>query len=164
MPLLIMGKDHGHSSIQINKLQDLFFQSKDLNTPAGFKRKWPGAGLEGTTKHPYFLNDFKIFVVMDTDDCNEETLQKFKDRSLFAGHWAYEWIVPVFNTENLEDVMERTGLPFTKKGIERKKEYSQIVPGSIDGWSDLASRLRKDSKTNLEEPIEHILLNRKVFR
>lgn len=160
---MIFGKDNGHSSIQINKLRNLFFQSKDFNSPAGFKRKFPEADLQGSSKRPVFPEGFHIFVIMDTDDCNAEMLRSFKDKSLFKGHWAYDYIVPVFNTENLEEVMERAGLPFTKKGDERKKEYSRIVPSTPDGWTELANRLQRDPKTNMEVPILDILSKRKRF-
>ena len=47
---------------------------------------------------------------------------------MFKAHWAYDYIVPIFNTPNLENVMVKAGIKFEKKGAERKKEYIRIFP------------------------------------
>ena len=71
---------------------------------------------------------FKIFIIMDTDDCTESEREEFINKSMFNGHWAYDYIVPIYNDSNLEEVVQSCGIKFEKKGIERKKEYIKIFP------------------------------------
>ncbi len=72
--------------------------------------------------------DFKIFIIMDTDDCSIQQKENFISKKMFKAHWAYDYIVPIFNTPDLENVMVRAGIKFEKKGAERKKEYIKIFP------------------------------------
>ena len=51
------------------------------------------------------LKNFKLFIIMDTDDCDEITKSKYISRELFEGHPLKEYIVLVYNVSNLEDVM-----------------------------------------------------------
>lgn len=47
---------------------------------------------------------------MDTDDCDEITKSKYISGELFEGHPLKEYIVPVYNVSNLEDVMIKAGI------------------------------------------------------
>ena len=47
---------------------------------------------------------------MDTDDCDETTKSKYISGELFEGHPLKEYIVPVYNVSNLEDVMIKAGI------------------------------------------------------
>lgn len=67
---------------------------------------------------------------MDTDDCTEKQKEEYINKSMFKGHWAYDYIVPIFNSPALEDVLSKVNIPFKKKGSERKKEYIRIFPTS----------------------------------
>lgn len=73
-------------------------------------------------------DDFKIFIIMDTDDCNESQKDKFINKEMFKKHWAYEYIVPIYNSPELETVLEKSKIPFEKKGDKRKTEYIKIFP------------------------------------
>ena len=57
---------------------------------------------------------------MDTDDCNENQKNSFKNKSMFKGHWLYDYIVPIYNDSNLEEVLVEAGIKFQKNGNERK--------------------------------------------
>ena len=73
-------------------------------------------------------NVFKIFIIMDTDDCSEKQKQDFMNRNMFRDHWAYKYIVPIYNTPELESVLEMAHIPFKKVGNKRKEEYVKIFP------------------------------------
>lgn len=75
-----------------------------------------------------FIDDFKIFIIMDTDDCTEEQKEAFINKEMFKNHWAYNYIVPIYNIPELETVLERANIPFTKTGNKRKKEYIKLFP------------------------------------
>ncbi|WP_205314725.1 hypothetical protein [Ruminiclostridium herbifermentans] len=65
--------------------------------------------------------DFKIFTIMDTDDCTEKEKEDYINKSMFKGHWAYDYIVPIYNNPDLENVLVKAKIPFEKKGMIVKK-------------------------------------------
>lgn len=71
---------------------------------------------------------FKIFTIMDTDDCSAMQRNRYINREMFKGHWAYDYIIPIYNSPDLERVLIKSGIKFEKKGIECKKEYVKIFP------------------------------------
>lgn len=52
---------------------------------------------------------------MDVDDCSVEQRNNFKNRKMFRDHWAYEYIVPIHNTMDLEQVLTDCGIKYDKK-------------------------------------------------
>ena len=103
---------------------------------------------------------------MDTDDCSDEQRKKYINKELFKGHWAYDYIVPIYNSPDLENVMVKAGIKFEKKGDERKKEYIKIFPTdkkylkneSIE-LDSFAKNLTKVNETNMENFIEYCIQN-----
>lgn len=114
------GEKNGKNSIQITGINNILGNGvfKTLN---GFLKKYEIETVkEGRNLK---LKNFKLFIIMDTDDCSEEAKKAFLDKSVFIGHWLYEYIVPIVNVTNLEDVMVKCGVK-----IEKKKEYMKIFP------------------------------------
>jgi len=93
-------------------------------------------------------NRFKLFIIMDVDDCECSTKKKFQNKELFKGHWLYEYIYPIFNDPNLEATMVDIGYEIIKK-----KEYIQIFPISsykninIELITEFSERLKGSKKT-----------------
>ena len=93
-------------------------------------------------------------------------LKKYINKELFKGHWAYDYIVPIYNSPDLENVMVKAGIKFEKKGDERKKEYIKIFPTdkkylkneSIE-LDSFAKNLTKVNETNMENFIEYCIQN-----
>ena len=94
---------------------------------------------------------------MDTDDCSKTQLAKYKSKEMFKQHWAHSYIVPIFNTNNLEEVVRSVAIP-----IEKKKEYINIFPSgkrykpSID-LNQLYLKLLPLPNTNMDEFIKFCL-------
>lgn len=132
-------KHGGDNSIQITSVMSILkntnyktfdnfierFQVEVLD--AGNKKVKPKGNKKQSNKKR-LADYFKIFIIMDTDDCSEEQKKAYIDKSMFNKHWAYEYIVPIYNITNLEDAMVDCGVPFEKKGDDRKKEYVKIFP------------------------------------
>lgn len=103
---------------------------------------------------------------MDTDDCSDEQRKKYISKELFKGHWAYDYIVPIFNSPDLENTMVKAGIKFEKKGDERKKEYIKIFPTdkkymkneSVE-LSSFAKNLSIIKETNMEYFINYCIQN-----
>ena len=103
-------------------------------------------------------NRFKLFIIMDVDDCECSTKKKFQNKELFKGHWLYEYIYPIFNDPNLEATMVDIGYEIIKK-----KEDIQIFPISsykninIELITEFSERLKGSKKTNLQEYIDYCI-------
>ena len=109
-------------------------------------------------------DDFKIFIIMDTDDCSDLQKKDFKSKEMFKKHWAYQYIVPIYNDPELESVLVKSNIKFEKKGDERKKEYIKIFPTDIKyiknemvQIEDFYKNLKKNKNTNLDVFIEFCL-------
>ena len=160
----IIGKEKGQKSIQINGLQNLFNKDKRLSAYNDFITYFSDVEIEG--KKNKIASYFKIFVIMDTDDCSDEQRKKYISKELFKGHWAYDYIVPIFNSPDLENTMVKAGIKFEKKGDERKKEYIKIFPTdkkymkneSVE-LSSFAKNLSIIKETNMEYFINYCIQN-----
>lgn len=62
---------------------------------------------------------------MDTDDCNPKKTQEYINKTMFKDHWLYDYIIPIYNTTKLEDVLKKAGVPYNTKA---KGEYVNIFP------------------------------------
>ena len=72
---------------------------------------------------------FKIFIIMDTDDCSDEQRNNYKNKTMFKKHWAYDYICPIYNDSNLEKVLIKAGIKYKSKSYKKmKKEHIEIFP------------------------------------
>ena len=103
---------------------------------------------------------------MDTDDCNDFQREQFISKKMFKKHWLYDHIQPIYNSGNLEEVLENAGIKFKKTGKDRKKEYLKIFPTSSKyrgkeqmDLEEFAQKLTRVKTTNLEDFINFCLSN-----
>jgi len=149
----IYGDKKGEKSIQINGLMNIL-NNTVFNKFDYFYRKYNDIELAGKK----IDSKFKIFIIMDTDDCNDFQKDQFISKKMFKKHWLYDYIQPIYNSGNLEEVLEKAGIKFEKTGNDRKKEYLKIFPTSskyrgkeqID-LKEFAKKLTKVKTTNLED-------------
>ena len=113
LKMSIDAKDNGKHSIQITSLNAWLNQSIYSSAPQFLEYFEDIDQLKGRP-----TKNFKIFIIMDTDDCSKTQLAKYKSKEMFKQHWAHSYIVPIFNTNNLEEVVRSVAIP-----IEKKKEY-----------------------------------------
>ena len=81
---------------------------------------------------------------MDTDDCTGEESKAYIDKTMFQNHWLYDYITPIYNKRNLEDVLKKSEIPYLRKN---KKEYVRIFPtnrrgGDIKEIEEFSRKLR----------------------
>ena len=162
----IISKSKGENSIQINGIRKMLDKDARFATQNGFIREFSDVEITTVKRKKVISPDLKIFIIMDTDDCTEETKKKYISKELFKGHWAYDYIYPIFNSPELETIMVKAGIKFEKKGEERKKEYIKIFPTDQkylhnEGveLQDFSNKLKSINKTNLNEFIEYCLSN-----
>lgn len=143
LPVKIISKDKGRSSIQINGLLD-FLNKKPFKSLKEFANEY----LVEYDKKAKKLINFKLFIIMDTDDCNETTKEKYITGKLFEGHPLKEYIIPVYNISNLEDVMLKAGIMVKRiEDSQKGSYYSKIFPINTEPLSvDTMNQVREFAK------------------
>lgn len=165
MKIQVVSEKKGEKSIQITSLKNILNNKIYKNKP-NFIREYPDIELDSQRKN--ISPEFRIFIIMDTDDCTEKQKQEFTSKKMFEGHWAYEYIVPIFNSPQLESVLVKANVPFEKKDNKRKKEYIKIFPtdekyikSDVIQIDELREKLKKIKETNMDEFLEFCLKNSK---
>lgn len=115
----IDSRSSGGSSIQINGIKD-YMDSQHLISQKSFESYYEDITID---------EGFKFFIIMDTDDCDKDMFEKFKNKELFKNHWLHKYITPVYNIKNLEDVLSSCGLPYCSKN---KGGYIDVFPINKD--------------------------------
>lgn len=153
----------GEKSIQITSVMNIL-NGKKYNTLNNFIREFSDVEICKNKTKKQLSPEFKIFIIMDTDDCTEQQKNNFLNKEMFKKHWAYPYIVPIYNIPNLEIVLEKSGIKFEKKGEERKKEYIKIFPtdakyknNEMIQVQDFCNNLKKTKQTNLDEFVKFCL-------
>lgn len=149
----------GEKSIQItsimNRLNGKQFKEFDY-----FKNKFDDIEYKGKR-----LLNFCFFIIMDTDDCNNEQKLNFLNKNMFKNHWLYDYIFPIYNSPNLEKILKKAKVPFkSKKESNMKKEYVELFPISKSSEvcekvqiEELIKKLEVIEETNMEQFFKYCL-------
>ena len=152
-------KNNGNNSIQITSLMNvlnsnIFLKENLLN--------FYNIETDGDN-----LINFKLFTIMDTDDCTETQKETYINKEMFKGHWLCEYIAPIYNINNLEDVIKKVGLISKEiKSSNKVNTYIKIFPQTnakevtVDNVAEIkkyADIFRKEKNTNLEELFDYCL-------
>ncbi len=159
----IYSDKNGEKAIQITSLKNTL-NNKIFKSFRNFVKTFED--IELTEDGKSLTEDFKIFIIMDTDDCNENQKKDFMSADMFKNHWAYKHIVPIYNIPELESVLEMANIPFKKSGVKRKKEYIKLFPTDSKYEKtdeiqirELLNKLKKQQNTNLDEFLDFCLKN-----
>ncbi len=156
-------KDKGKHSIQITALKNLLL-SNPFNKQSSFVAEYP-VEEAGKGKNKKLVN-FKLFTIMDTDDCTEPQKKDYLSKKMFEGHWLHEYIAPIANVPNLEDVLTDAGMmPKKIRDDEKGEYYARVFPVNSKPLSDdtlkeiltLRNFVEKSRNTNLLEYIDYCL-------
>lgn len=153
--LAIEAENKGKNSIQINSLKNIFGNTV-FSSKKNFLQKYTDLNIDSKKR----INKLSIYTIMDIDDCTPEEFNNYKNKSMFSSHWLYDYIIPIYNIRNLEDVLEKSGVPFERKN---KGNYVNIFPtnrGQADliQIEDFRDKLKMNSRiTNLHLFIDECL-------
>ena len=161
LPVKIIDNNKGKSSIQIQGLQKIL-SSKPYNSLNSFAEAY---SIEYDKKKKT-LKNFKLFIIMDTDDCSDQAREDYISGKMFENSCLKEYIVPIYNSPNLEEVMIKAGV-MTKKIPDAQKGnyYSKVFPINQDPYSSdtleqiriLSKKLQEVKGTNLLEYVNYCL-------
>lgn len=161
LTIKIIAENKGKSSIQINGLRD-FLNKKVFKSLSLFANEY---AVEYDKKRKK-LNNFKLFIIMDTDDCSEKMKEAYITGSLFKNHPLEEYIVPIYNISNLEDVMMKAGIMVNRiSDVEKGTYYSKIFPINTDPVSIdtirqiqiFADKIKNVKETNMLEFVNYCM-------
>ena len=157
----IYSDKNGEKAIQITSLKNIL-NNKIFKSYRNFIKIYEDVELSRDGKS--INNNFKIFIIMDTDDCSAVQKRNFINKEMFKTHWAYSHIVPIYNIPELESVLEKANIPFKKTGDKRKKEYIKLFPTDpkyektdVIQIQELLNTLKKQENTNLYEFLDFCL-------
>lgn len=157
----IYSDKNGEKSIQITGLKNVL-ENKIFKSSKTLLKQYEDIELCDDRKS--ISTKFKIFIIMDTDDCTDLQKRDFMNKEMFKNHWAYNHIVPIYNIPELESVLVCANIPFKKTGIKRKKEYIKLFPTDPKYEKtdeiqirELYEKLKKQNNTNMDEFLEFCL-------
>lgn len=149
---------NGKSSIQIKGLL------KYLNKKPFISEDKFISFYKDKLKNKRLDDDFKIFIIMDTDDIEltSQDIERYKNREMFKGHWAYKYIVPIYNTKNIEDILLKIGVI---NRDTKKTDYGKIFPinkkskeADIKQVKEVIEKLSVMNNTNMDEMFAHLVM------
>lgn len=155
----LFSKDNGHSSIQITGLMD-YLNNKRFTNLKAFSES---CSIEYNKRK---LIDFKLFIIMDCDDCSQSQKNSFINKEMFNGHPLFDYIYPIVNTPNLENVLVKAGILVKKIKKDEKGDYYFKTfpihdgPLSLDSYNEIVAlrdKLSNVCQTNLEEFLTYCL-------
>ncbi|ASJ22109.1 hypothetical protein BHAMNSH16_10880 [Brachyspira hampsonii] len=111
----IISRDNGSTSIQITSLYDELDKHK-LNNYDDFIKEY---GDIIDYKNDEIISSFKIFIIMDTDDCTPDQKSEFINKSMFKDTNLRKYIVPIYNDKKLEDVFYKAKLIDIRKNTSK---------------------------------------------
>jgi len=157
LPFEIIAKDKGKHSIQINSVNADIFNGKPFKSMRSFTHHYPGIDINKKQ-----LNNFKIFIIMDTDDATKDQIKRFKNGEMFAKYWFSKYIVPIWNEGNLEDILKKMEYPFAKNKQEKRVLYKEFFSpkrgeDDFEFLRKFADDCRKNENTNMEVFLDYCL-------
>ena len=136
--------------------------SRDFKSLTNFRRKYTLYIKKGKIKN------FIVFIIMDFDEqeYTPEIKNNYLNKSMFKGHFLYDYIVPIYNDLNFDDVMRSVGFSIDVKN--KVKSYNKIFPGENGDYEQfkvIKERLSQTKKSNISilfEYLDQIYNNKKM--
>ncbi|WP_426353691.1 hypothetical protein [Exiguobacterium sp. R-39] len=168
MKIYSAGKE-GSQSIQITSLLHFLDTHEKLRNFIDFKRNFNDVLSFSKKNGVEVIDDFKIFIIMDTDDCEQHQSVSFMNKEMFRGKWYYEYIVPIYNSRNLEEVLEKGRFPHKVDKKRKGVTYTEIFPGSDPVGTkeqkieEFIRACEKSRSSNYKAYLDYCLENRPNF-
>ena len=158
LPIEIYSNKNGANNIQIDGLLKILTNTV-FNTKRALLRKYPTIEED---EEGNFRNFF-IMPIMDLDD--SKNIEQYKNKEMFKKLWLYDYIIPIWNEKNIDEVAYSLGIidkiPNDK---EKGTVYAKAFPvnrGNTDEEQvrNLMEKFKTSPKTNVEIFLEECLKN-----
>lgn len=100
---------------------------------------------------------------MDVDNTTDQNFNAYQNKSLFPKSWLKNMLVPIWNDNNLEVVLNQIGYYYAKTDAH-KKHYKRVFPvergnQDLESISELRDKMKTTPKTNMDEFLTFCLDN-----
>lgn len=104
--------------------------------------------------------------MMDTDDCTDKVRNDYISGKLFENCCLKEYIVPIYNSPNLENVMMKAGIMAKRiPDSEKGSYYSKVFPinqepftnDTLEQITQFSEKIAKVKETNMLEYVKYCL-------
>ena len=156
LPIEIFAESNGKKSIQIDSLITVLGNNIFKNKRV-FNKKYIVEEEKG------ILKNFSLMPIMDFDDTSEDRKQKYISGEMFKNHWLSAYIVPIWNRNNLDEVLlELELIDKLPNNKEKGKVYRNLFPTNkgetdIEQVENLKKLFEKSEKTNMQVFIKKCL-------
>ncbi len=156
LPIEIFAESNGKKSIQIDSLITVLGNNIFKNKRV-FNKKYIVEEEKG------ILKNFSLMPIMDLDDTSEDRKQKYISGEMFKNHWLSPYIVPIWNRNNLDEVLlELELIHKLPNNKEKGKIYRNLFPTNkgetdIEQVENLKKLFEKSEKTNMQVFIKKCL-------
>lgn len=152
----IYAESNGKTSIQIDSLMTVLGNNIFKNKRV-FNQKYVVEEEKG------ILKNFSLMPIMDLDDTSEDRKQKYISGEMFKNHWLSPYIVPIWNKDNLDEVLlDLRLIDKLPNNKEKGKVYRDLFPtnkgeSDIQQVKNLMDKFEKSNKTNMQVFIKKCL-------
>lgn len=94
---------------------------------------------------------------IDEKELTEKMIEDYKNKNMFKDFDYYDYIVPIFNDKNLDDVLIKLGYAIDTK--QKAASYRKIFPGKngdYESFKQLKETIKKSKNSNLIELLEYL--------
>ncbi len=90
------------------------------------------------------------------------TLKKYKNKEMFSSLWSKDYIIPIWNNKNFDEVCLEVGLidripSHKEKGVVYAKVFRATDKDNIQRIKELRDLFKKSRNTNLDKLIDYCL-------
>lgn len=147
IPIIIEADKKGKKSIQINSLKN-FLKRRNFKNKTSFENHY---SLK-------IDNKFRVFIIMDTDDCNKQEAVNYINKVMFKNHWLYNYIIPIFNDPNIEKVCDESKLNKMKSKTDVCRIFpDDTIPDKVKSIEHVSKKLGNCNNTNMEKMFDYLL-------
>lgn len=159
----IVARNKGRSSIQIDKLPDIF-QNDIFKDVRSLTRHFQTIAFEKKK-----IIGCQIFTLMDLDDCEDKSIVNNYENgtiSYLGDHQLKPYIQPIYFKDNFEDALRDINFPFVPATNREKHKYIKVFDpskgliASEEYIKDLQSKFSRSSKTNVDVFLQYCLDNK----
>ena len=100
---------------------------------------------------------------IENKDTSQEKIQKYKNGEMFKNHWLNPYIVPIWNKNNLDEVLlDLKLIDKLPNNKEKGRLYRDLFPtnkgqSDIQQVKNLMNKFKKSNKTNMQVFIKKCL-------